>query len=64
MSDHHLIRDLEATPANLHDGDADLVEEGDQSVYRDKGYFGKQLGASGVVDKTMKTICPWTKVER
>ena len=52
--DHHLIRDLEVTPANLHDGDVDLVEEGDQAVYRDKGYFGKQLGASGVVDKTMK----------
>jgi len=52
--DHHLIRDLEVTAANLHDGDVDLVEEGDQAVYRDKGYFGKQLGASGVVDKTMK----------
>jgi IS5 family transposase len=52
--DHHLIRDLEVTPANLHDGDVDLVEEGDQAVYRDKGYFGKQLGAPGVVDKTMK----------
>ncbi len=52
--DHHLIRDLEVTPANLHDGDVDLVEEGDQAVYRDKGYFGKQLTASGVADKTMK----------
>jgi len=52
--DHHLIRDLEVTPANLHDGDVDLVQEGDQAVYRDKGYFGKQLTASGVTDKTMK----------
>jgi len=52
--DHHLIRDLDVTAANLHDGDVDLVEEGDQAVYRDKGYFGKQLTASGVVDKTMK----------
>ncbi len=52
--DHHLIRELEVTPANLHDGDVDLVEEGDQAVYRDKGYFGKQLTASGVTDKTMK----------
>jgi IS5 family transposase len=52
--DHHLIRDLEVTPANLHDGDVDLVEEGDQAVYRDKGYFGKHLRVSGVVDKTMK----------
>ena len=52
--DHHLIRDLEVTPANLHDGDVDLVEEGDQAVYRDKGYFGKHLRVSSVVDKTMK----------
>jgi IS5 family transposase len=42
------------TPANQHDGDIDLVTEGDQAVYRDKGYFGKQLQASHVVDKTMK----------
>jgi IS5 family transposase len=48
------IRDLEVTPANLHDGDVDLVEEGDQTVYRDKGYFRKQLEVAGVVDKTMK----------
>jgi IS5 family transposase len=52
--DHHLIRDLDVTPANLHDGDVDLVKEGDQAVYRDKGYFGKQLETEGVVDKTMK----------
>jgi IS5 family transposase len=52
--DHHLIRDLEVTAANLHDGDVDLVEEGDQAVYRDKGYFGKHLRVFGVVDKTMK----------
>jgi IS5 family transposase len=52
--DHHLIRDLEVTSANLHDGDVDLVKEGDQAAYRDKGYFGKQLEAEGVVDKTMK----------
>ena len=52
--DHHLIRGFEVTAANLHDGDVDLVEEGDQAVYRDKGYFGKHLGASDVVDKTMK----------
>jgi IS5 family transposase len=52
--DHHLIRDLDVTSANLHDGDVDLVEEGDQVAYRDKGYFGKQLEAANVVDKTMK----------
>lgn len=38
--DHHLIRDLDVTPANLHDGDIDLVTEGDQAAYRDKGYSG------------------------
>jgi IS5 family transposase len=52
--DHHLIRDHEVTAANLHDGDVDLVTEGDQVVYRDKGYFGKELEVVGVVDKTMK----------
>jgi len=51
---YHLIRDLEVTAANLHDGDVDLVKEGDQVVYRDKGYFGKELEVVGVVDKTMK----------
>jgi IS5 family transposase len=51
---HHLIRDLEVTAANLHDGDVNLVEEGDLAVYRDKGYFGKHLTVSGVTDKTMK----------
>jgi len=52
--DHHFIRDYDVTSANRHDGDVDLVTEGDQAVYRDKGYFGKQLKASHVVDKTMK----------
>jgi len=52
--DHHLIRDLDVTPANQHDGDVDLVKEGDHAAYRDKGYFGKHLEAANVVDKTMK----------
>jgi len=52
--DHHLIRDLDVTPANQHDGDVDLVVDGDQAAYRDKGYFGKHLAASTVKDKTMK----------
>jgi IS5 family transposase len=52
--DRHLIRDFDVTPANLHDGDVDLAKEGDQAVYRDKGYFGKQLTATSVTDKTMK----------
>jgi IS5 family transposase len=52
--DHHLIRDLAVTPANQHDGDVDLVVDGDQAAYRDKGYFGKHLTATSVTDKTMK----------
>jgi len=52
--DHHLIRDLMVTPANVHDGDIDLITEGDGVAYRDKGYFGKRLHAPGVADKTMK----------
>jgi len=34
-----LIRDLETTPANVHDSRVDLSRKG-EVVYRDKGYFG------------------------
>ena len=37
--DHGLIRDLEVTPANVHDSRVDLCWPG-EVVYRDKGYFG------------------------
>ena len=37
--DRGIIRDLETTPANVHDSRVDLSEEG-EVVYRDKGYFG------------------------
>lgn len=50
----HLIRSYEVTTASLHDGEVDLVEQGDVAAYRDKGYFGKQLHASDVDDKTMQ----------
>lgn len=52
--DNHLIRELEVTTASLHDGEIDLVEKGDKSAYRDKGYFGKKLNAKNVEDMTMK----------
>ena len=52
--DNHLIREVEVTTASLHDGEIDLVEEGDKIAYRDKGYFGKKLKAEDVDDKTMK----------
>ena len=51
---YHLIREMETTTASLHDGEVDLVEKGDETAYRDKGYFGKGLIACGVEDKTMK----------
>src|SRR3989344_223328 len=52
--DHHLIRDYDVSTASLHDGEIDLIERGDKAAYRDKGYFGKQLKAKDVEDKTMK----------
>lgn len=53
-ADYHLIRDYEVSTASLHDSKVDLVERGDIAAYRDKGYFGVQLQARGVKDKTMK----------
>lgn len=52
--DNNLIREMEVTTASLHDGEINLVEKGDERAYRDKGYFGKPLNASGVIDMTMK----------
>ena len=52
--DNHLIRDYEVSTASLHDGEIDLVVDGDRRVYRDKGYFGKKLRAENIDDKTMK----------
>lgn len=51
---HHLIREYEVSTASLHDNKIDLVEECDNKVYRDKGYFGKTLNCGGVKDMTMK----------
>lgn len=51
---NHLIREVEVTTASWHDGEIDLIEEGDSSAYRDKGYFGKKLNAKNVEDMTMK----------
>jgi len=50
----HLVRSYEVSTGSLHDSQVDLVEEGDDRAYRDKGYFGKQLKCSGVKDMTMK----------
>jgi len=51
---HTLIRAYEITTASLHDGEIDLVKNGDGVAYRDKGYNGKLLHAKDVRDKTMK----------
>ena len=47
---HGLIRELEATAANVHDSQVDLSEPG-EVVYRDKAYFGVR---SRGWDATMK----------
>lgn len=52
--DHHLIRDYDVTTASLHDGEIDLLKEGDVAAYRDKGYFGKPIKANDIIDKTMQ----------
>lgn len=52
--DHHLIRDYDVSTAPLHDGEIDLICNGDIAAFCDKGYFGKQLKAKNVEDKTMK----------
>jgi len=45
-----LIRDIETTPANVHDSQVDLLTEGEIG-YKDKGYFGV---SSRGYDATMK----------
>lgn len=52
--DYHLIREFDVSTASLHDSEVDLVEEGDNKAYRDKGYFGTRLKTNNVEDKTMK----------
>jgi len=52
--DYHLIREFDVSTASLHDGEIDLIKEGDKKAYRDKGYYGKELHAKDVEDKTMK----------
>ncbi|MBD3205875.1 IS5 family transposase [Candidatus Bathyarchaeota archaeon] len=48
--DHRLVRDLETTPANVHDSQVDLSLPG-EVVYRDKGFFGVEPRG---YDATMK----------
>jgi len=52
--DHLLIRSYDVTTASVHDNQIDLIAEGDVAAYRDKGYFGSKLAATGVLDKTMQ----------
>ena len=36
---HQLIREIETTPASMHDSQIDLTQSG-EVTYRDRGYFG------------------------
>jgi IS5 family transposase len=49
-TDHSLVRDLETTPANVHDSRVDLSLSG-EVAYRDKGFFGVEPRG---YDATMK----------
>ncbi len=49
-TDHRLVRDLETTPANVHDSQVDLSLPG-EVAYRDKGFFGVEPRG---YDATMK----------
>ena len=51
--DHGLIREFHMTTASTHDNNIDLTEQNDDTVYRDKGYFGVKPHPD-VNDMTMK----------
>jgi len=44
--DYHLIREHITTTASLHDGEIDLGK-GDEAIYRDRAYTGKETKAKG-----------------
>lgn len=63
---NNLIREFEVTTASVHDSNIDLTKEGDQKIYRDRGYTGKILKTKNVKDMTMKKKKqnkPWTKTD-
>ena len=45
--------DFDTTPANIHDNNIDLSESNDISMYRDRGYSGRDLKYPQVNDRTM-----------
>lgn len=49
---HKLIREVEVTTASVHDGQINLIEEGDVAAYRDKAYVGSTVPL-GVANKTL-----------
>jgi len=59
--DHHLIRDIDVTPANVHDGDIDLAEP-DEVIYRDRGYTGKETVAKGNASMKRGNLKPRQKM--
>jgi len=50
---NHLIRSYNVSTASLHDGEVDLIQQGDHKAYRDKGYVGKPVPPR-VRDMTMR----------
>ena len=64
--DHGLIREFDLTTASTHDNNIDLTKQNDDTVYRDKGYFGVKPHPN-VRDMTMKRAGrgrPLTKQEK
>jgi len=58
---HHLIRDLDVTPANVHDGNIDLADS-DEVIYRDRGYTGKETVAKGNASMKRGNLKPRQKM--
>ena len=62
--DYQFIRAYEVTTARNQDVTVDLVEGGDNVVYRDKAYWDKALKAENVISMTMKRPARWKTLTR
>ena len=53
--DHQLIREIETTPASMHDSQIDLTKPGEVN-YRDRGYFGAPCkGYNATMDRGIRS---------
>ena len=51
---HQLIREIETTPASMHDSQIDLTQSG-EVTYRDRGYFrGKCKGHNATMNRATR----------